>query len=412
MRLFRLEIKRIVKSQRTLILIAVSFFMSVVMAYMPICYESVNRPNEDGGYTELNGLAAIQFKRDYYGKEAGEITPQKAADALRIYQDFVREYGTPDDIPLNIYIENIMGLRPVIRGLSESFADPKTGAAADLTEIDPDEVERYYYEKCASHLNDVMKLEQKEHPSAMRYAADKYAEIDRPFYLHYSISRDAFDYTELYIFLLAVLCTAITAPLFANEYQTGSDSILRCTKYGRRRLSVTRILAACCIFAAVFIVEMIIHLTVLDLAFGTDCLKTSFQMLYSVINLPNITLGQLQIILASAGLLNVLASVSCTFFLSAKCRDSLTALLISMVILILPVFVYSVLGSTWIGTLLPSAGIGMKNNFLYQLCNFNFLYIGEKSIWTPYVILASSAVEIPVFFILTVRSYCKHQTRV
>ena len=52
-----------------------------------------------------------------------------------------------------------------------------------------------------------------------------------------------------------------------------------------------------------------------------DCLKTSFQMLYSIINLPNINLGQLQIILAAAGLLSVLATVSCTLFLSAKCKD-------------------------------------------------------------------------------------------
>ncbi len=409
MRLFRLEVKRIMKSQRTFILIAVALLMSVVMAYMPISYESVNRPEENGGYTELDALAAIQFKRDYYEREAGEITPQKLAEALRTYQSYVQEYGTPEDIPLDIYLENIMALRPMMRGLSESFADPRTGAAANLMDIDPDEVEQHYYEKCVDHLNDVMNLEQKGHPTAIQYAADKYSEVNRPFWLHYSISRDAFDYMELYIFLLAMLCIAITAPMFANEYQTGSDSILRCTKHGRMKLAVTRIFVACCIFVVVFAVGMIIHLSILNLVFGTDCLNTSFQMLYSVINLPNITLGQLQIILALAGLLTVLASVSCTFFLSAKCKDALTVLLMSMVILLLPVFAYSALGPTWIGAVLPSAGIGMKNNFLYQLSDFNFLYIGEMSIWTPYVILLSAAVEIPVFIFLAVCSYCKHQ---
>ncbi len=148
---------------------------------------------------------------------------------------------------------------------------------------------------------------------------------------------------------------------------------------------------------------------ILNLAFGTDCLKTSFQMLFSVINLPNINLGQLQIILALAGLLSVLATVSCTLFLSARCRDSLTVLLISIVVLFLPIFAYGALGDTWIGEVLPSAGIGMKNNILYQLCDFNFLHVGEMSFWTPYVILVSAAVEIPLFLTLAVRSYCKHQ---
>jgi len=409
MRLFRLEVKRVMKSRRTLILIAVALLMSIMMAYLPISYESINRPEENGGITELDGLAAIQFKRDYYKEMSGEITPQKLAEALRTYQYYVREYGTLDDIPLDVYIENVMALRPMIRGLAEAFADSKTGAAANLMEIDPDEVEQNFYEKCASHLNDIMSLEQKEHPIARQYAADKYSEVNHPFWLHYSISRDAFDYTELYIFLLAILCIAIAAPIFSNEYQTGSDSILRCTKYGRIKLAVTRILAVGCIFVVIFAFGMIIHLSTLNFAFGTDCLKTSLQMLYSIINLPDINLGQLQIVLALSGLLSILASVSCTLFLSAKCKDSLTVLLISMVVLILPIFAYSALGSTWISTILPSAGIGLKNNFLSQLCDFNFLYIGKISIWTPYIILVSSAVEIPMFLFLAAYSYCKHQ---
>ncbi len=255
-----------------------------------------------------------------------------------------------------------------------------------------------------------MNLEQKEYESAEQFAADKYADADQPFYLYPGMSRDAFDYTTLYILVLSILCVAIAAPIFANEYQTGSDSILRCTKYGRMKVAVTRILAACCIFIIIFILGMSIHLLILNLAFGTDCLKTSFQMLFSIINLPKINLGQLQIILVFAGLLSLLATISCTLFLSAKCRASLTVLLISIVVLFLPIFAYSTFaGASWISTVLPSAGIGMQNNFLYQLYNFNFLHIGEASFWTPYVILISAAVEIPVFLFLAVRSYCKHQ---
>ena len=45
MRLFCLEVKRVLKSRRTLILIAVALVMSVVMAYLPIAFESINLPN-------------------------------------------------------------------------------------------------------------------------------------------------------------------------------------------------------------------------------------------------------------------------------------------------------------------------------------------------------------------------------
>lgn len=410
MRLFQLEMKRILKSRRTLILLAIALLMSLVMAYLPISFESINRPGENGDVIELDGLPAIQFKKDYYKEVAGEITPQRMADALRTYQSYVQEYGTLNDIPLSVYIENIMAIRPMMKGLAEVFADSKTGMSADLMGIDPNDVEQLFYEKCASHLDDVMNLEQKEHPAAGRYAENKYSEVSRPFQLYYGISTEAFEYTTLYILLLSILCVAIAAPTFANEYQTGSDSILRCTKYGHIQLAFTRILAACCIFMVTYVLGMGVHLLILDFAFGTDCLETSFQMLFSVINLPDINLGQLQIILALAGFLSILASVSCTLFLSSKCKDSLTVLLISTVILLLPTFAYSALGgATWIPMILPSAGIGMQNSFLYQLHEFNFLHIGEISIWTPYIILISSGVEVPIFLFLAARSYCKHQ---
>ena len=133
-------------------------------------------------------------------------------------------------------------------------------------------------------------------------------------------------------------------------------------------------------------------------------------MRYSIINLPNINLGQLQIILAAAGLLSVLATVSCTLFLSAKCKDTLTVLLISIVALLMPLFAYEAMGSaTWLSSILPSAGIGRQNNFLYQLANFNYLHIGGMSFWTPQIILLSAGIGLFVFTFLAIHSYCRHQ---
>ena len=117
----------------------------------------------------------------------------------------------------------------------------------------------------------------------------------------------------------------------------------------------------------------------------------------------------MQIILAAAGLLSVLATVSCTLFLSAKCKDTLTVLLISIVVLLMPLFAYVAMGATWLSTILPSAGIGMQNNFLSQLADFNYLNIGGMSFWTPQIILLSAGIELFVFIFLAIHSYCRHQ---
>ena len=39
-------------------------------------------------------------------------------------------------------------------------------------------------------------------------------------------------------------------------------------------------------------------------------------------------------------------------------------------------------------------GIGMQNNFLSQLADFNYLNIGGMSFWTPHVILISAGIEL------------------
>ena len=149
MRLFRLELKRILKSRRTIILFVIALLLSVAMAYLPISFEGINRPNEDGTVTELDGLAAIKYKKDFYETSAGEVTPDRIKAALGTYQSCVQKYGPVEEkgFPLTLYIEKILPIRPLLKGLSEAFADPLTGVGADLMDINPDDIDQAYYEK-------------------------------------------------------------------------------------------------------------------------------------------------------------------------------------------------------------------------------------------------------------------------
>lgn len=412
MRLFTLEIKRILTSRRTMILLITALVLGIVMAILPILYEGINRPNDDGSYTELNGIDAIQYKRPLYEALSGEVTADMVADALIKYQHIMTEYDVDNGgkIPLEIQVNELVAIRPLIRGLTEIYANPLTGEAAGYMEIDPEDVRANYYDKCTERLNAVMQMEQKDYPFAQRNAVGAYEKVSKPFYYISGMSRDAFDYTQIYIFFLVVICTAIAAPIFSGEYQNGSDSILRCTRLGRNHLAITRLLACNTVFILTYLLGMIMHLLVLDVAFGTNCLQNSFQMIFSITSLPDLNLGQTQIIIASAGLLIMVACVSLTLFLSAKCKDSLTVILIAMVILLLPSFIDLVFAENWISSgLLPSSGIGLQNNFLYQMADFNYLHLGSMSFWTPYVIVLLAAIEIPIFIVLAIRAYNKHQ---
>ena len=140
--------------------------------YLPISFEGINRPNEDGTVTELDGLAAIEYKRGLYEASSGEVTPDKIKAALETYQNCVQKYGSVEEegFPLEINIEKIVPIRPLLKGLPEAFADPVTGIGADLMDIDPDDIDQAYYEKCAEHLQDVMRNEQGKYETAQQKA--------------------------------------------------------------------------------------------------------------------------------------------------------------------------------------------------------------------------------------------------
>lgn len=412
MRIYLLEVKRVLKSRRSIILLLIALVMSVIMAWLPVMYEDINQFDQNGNkVAELNGLDAITYKKSLRSANNGEVTPEKLKKALTIYQSAVQPYGEDSiysgEFPTEIYIKKVFPVEFLLGKLPEAFSDPKTGQGTSLMEISPDKLDGFY-EQTVQHLEDIMQMEQKGHLAAQEQSLQKYTEVKTPFQFYPGYSRDAFDYIELFIFLLVILCTATATPTFSNEYQTGSDSILRCTKYGRSRLAIVKLLAALTIFTVAFIICISLHLLISNLAFGTECMKTSMQMLFSVISLPAFNLGQLQIALAIGGLLSLLAMISFTLFLSAKFKDSISVILIAIVMCLLPIFTDSA-GANWLTFILPSGGIGLQNSLLYQLTGVTYVHIGQASIWVPYVTVAAAIIEIPVFLFLAVRTYCKHE---
>lgn len=54
-----------------------------------------------------------------------------------------------------------------------------------------------------------------------------------------------------------------------------------------------------------------------------------------------------------------------------------------------------------------ASGVGIQTSILYALTDFRFLNLGGLTLWVPWGMLLAWAVEIPLFLVLTVRSYCK-----
>ena len=410
MRLMKLELKRVLKTRLTLILLSLSLVLSLVMAYIPTTFSYVSYLDDNGNTIKLLGLDAVQYLKTLQSDTAGEVTPQKVRKAVEAYQTCLTKYGVENtyDLPDGVYETEILPYAPLLHGIREAFADPDSGIAASLMDISPEKIENFY-DACEARLVSLMKLEQKDHPAAQEAAKRLYNRVETPYQLYPGYNTDAMDYQLLLSFLIVLFCTVITAPIFTSDYQTGADDIYRCTKYGRVKFAITKLLSALLICGTAFSLCAVVFLLVSNSLYGWECTKTSIQMLYSIVNLPNLNLGQLQWVCAGAYCLCLLATVSFTLFLSSRLRNVVASLAVALVCCILPVILYTALPSEigqWIYTVLPAGGVALQTSFLYSLVDFAFWNIGNLAIWTPYVMLGAYCVEIPLFLCLAVYSYC------
>lgn len=415
MRLLKVEMKRILKTRLTIILLSAALLLTLLMAYLPITFPSSNCTYTDaqGNIVELEGLQGISYKKKLQTDITGTITPEKIRRAVEDYQACLHKYGaeTSYDLPDGVYDTEILPYAPLLRGVREVFADPNTGFAPSITEIDPQKVDNYY-DLCAERIVSLMKQEQKEHPAAQQAAIDFYSQVEKPYLFYPGYSTEAMEYQTLLAYLVLLLCTVIAAPIFTSDYQTGADDIYRCTKFGKTKFACIKILSAFLICGIAYSLSATLYLLVSNSLYGWECTKSSMQILYSIISLPAMDIGQMQLFVAAAGLLCLLATISLTLFLSSKINNMTVCLSAALLFCILPVIIYMALPEhigIWLYSILPAGALSLQTGILYAAADFDFLSIGNVALWLPHVMIGAYVIEIPLFAGLTVYSYSKYR---
>ena len=412
MRIIFLELKRVMKSKLTWILLALALLLSLLLAWLPTTYCYSNYTDEDGNEVNLTGLASIAHEKERQADAAGIVTPARVREAVETYQACLSSYGVTEsyDLPEGVYEREILPIAPLLHGVKEAFADPDTGMAPAIMEIDPEQIDDYY-SVCEARITSLMAMEQPDSPGVQGKAVKMYRNVEKPFEVYPGMNSTVLDYQNIMGFLVLLFCVVIAAPVFSADYQSGADDILRCTRYGRVTLGIAKLFAALLISTAAFVICAAVHILTADSLFGWECTRTSVQMMYSIVTLADMDIGGLQFLFAVAGLLSILASVSFTLFLSARCKSTVSSLAISLVFCIAPVVISmtapGALG-TWLCSILPASGTSIQASVLYAITDFQFLNLAGLSVWTPYAMIGACMIEIPLFAFLAVRTYCRH----
>lgn len=302
---------------------------AVALAYFPISFESYIYTDEDGQEVTVEGLEAIRMQRENQGQFHGEITEEKLAESIDRWHSFENRYegGLPDGIyddrvSGSDYFQDVYPYEWILTRMSEAYAEPETGMALSREELTEEHADGFY-QQIDRHLSDLLYLENgtgKKVDAAVSQAKTLYEQIDRPFYYESGISSNAVDYTVLIVFLLVILGTILIAPAFSSDYQTQAEQIIKCTRHGRRKLAVNRILAALLIVTVEYFLCTGIFLLIMDTAFGWESLKTSVQALLSVAVFLPVNIWELQILIILGGYISLLATICFTLFLSGRMK--------------------------------------------------------------------------------------------
>lgn len=220
MRLLGLELKRVLKTKRTWILMCIALVISVLLAYIPVTFESGREVGSNGNIVggELHGMNAVRYYRTHSSVQ-GEVTPELLEETIRRYQKVYSEYDSVygEEVPSEVYYEKLQAYSPFVREIKEAFSDRKNGIAPEVGEVPVDQVKDFYL-MLNDRLSSIMDMEQKNYPSAKTVALQKFSKVQTPYKYYYGASSNSMDYQMICIFLLAILCAVIVAPIFSTEY--------------------------------------------------------------------------------------------------------------------------------------------------------------------------------------------------
>ncbi len=182
MRILGLELKRVWLARRTWILLVLALLLSVLLAYLPVTYCYSNGTDEAGNPVNLTGLASIAYEKERQASAAGLVTPGRVREAVETYQDCLRAYGVTEsyDLPEGVYEREILPIAPLLHGVKEAFADPDTGMAPALMEIEPAMLEDYYA-TCEERIVSLMAMECPDSLQAQHKAVEMYDRVGKPF---------------------------------------------------------------------------------------------------------------------------------------------------------------------------------------------------------------------------------------
>lgn len=337
--LMKYEFLKILRRKSTLIIMAASLLLTAVFFGLPILQFQTY---DQGGV--LEGLEGIAHEKEQYADSSVPLTNEYIAETIREVQelfenpDNVGYDGTEQFLIEDAYWNGIAPREKLLDMIAENYADPNVSAGYNaLPDLDISNGTDFYQarqDKIEKILNDPSKGLSEEEKA---YWRDKNSKVAEPFPYGYfegwEIIISAF---ELLMFAVLAICIVI-APVFAGEYQAGTDAVILSAKYGKTKVTAAKIAAALLFGVLAFTLHVVIAFALPLAAFGIDGWNLPLQINGTTVPYP-LTFLEGALINLGVIYLVLIAMIGLTLFLSARMKSPYLVLTVVVPVLFIPMF--------------------------------------------------------------------------
>lgn len=335
--LIKYELMKILRRKATVVIMLVSLIVTIFLFALPVL--QFQTYNEEG---VMKGLDGIAFKKtqDVSEKLTDAYVTAAVNDVKALFQnpENVGYDGTEQFLIGSAYWEGIAPRESMLDLIASAYVAPGESAGYNsLPDLDISAGANFYQAR-DKKIQMLLDDPSRELSDAQKdYWLDMNSHVNTPLEYGYHESWEIILTSfELLMFALLAVCIVI-APVFAGEYQAGTDAVILAAKYGKTKLIRAKIIASMLFGMAAFTVHIIAAFGIVLAAFGFDGWHLPVQILSITIPYP---WTMLEAVLINLGIvyLVLLAMISLTLLLSAKMKSPYFVLIILVPVLFLPMF--------------------------------------------------------------------------
>lgn len=356
--LVKFEFLKILRRKSTWIIMAVSLLVTIFLfGLLPVMqFQTYNSSGV------IRGLDGIAYKKAEISKTSGTLTDEYVTETIRQYQTLFQDPenvgydGTEQYLIGDAYWDFEAYRSSLLSLIASNYDEPGTSSGYNnsLPTMDVSGGTDFYNQR-SEKIQKLLDDPSNEMTQAQKnYWQSMNRQVKTPFeYAYYEGWSTLISCFELFMFPLLAICIVI-APVFASEYQAGTDAMLLSGKYGKTRLVRAKILASLLFGMAAFVIHILAAYAIPLSAFGIDGWDLPVQITNTVIPYP---LTFLQAVLVQTGVLFLvlMALIGLTLFLSARMKSPYLVLTVIIPVMFIPMF------------LTPNGTTGIYNQILLLL---------------------------------------------